>query len=138
MTLVCAPMYEKPSPSLKFITLIVPSINTESISPMKKRCHLSLFSNSLSRLHLPDQLVATKRSSYFLSLFLSFDFSSHTFCEHKSLGEPLGYKFYIKFTSNTLFKHTLVCLKTLLYIFHSNLGQCCFTMYTLKVQQVLA
>ena len=113
--------------ALKFNTLIVPSINEESISPTMKLCRLSSFSNSLSRSHLPGPLVwSARRFFIFLSLFLSI-FITHFFHEHKSLREPPGYTFYIKFTwtLNTPFKHTFVCLITHSFIsgFHSNLGQ---------------
>ena len=43
--------------ALKFNTLIVPSSNVESISPMMKHCRFSSFSNSLSRSHLPGHHV---------------------------------------------------------------------------------
>ena len=62
---------------LKFNTFIVPSINIESISPMMKRCRLSLFSSYLSRSHLPGPFVWSARRFF---IFLSFfRFSSHTF-----------------------------------------------------------
>ena len=98
---------------LKFNTFIVPSINIESISPTMKRCRLSLFSSYLSCSHLPGHLVWSARRFFYLSFFLLI-FIAHFFHEHKSLREPPGYKFYVRFTwnLNTLFKHTFVCLIT--------------------------
>ena len=57
MALVCAPMSEKLSLSRMFNTLIVPSMNIESISPMMKHCLVSSVCNSLLRSDLPDHLV---------------------------------------------------------------------------------
>ena len=109
------------------VLLIIPSFCIESISPMMKRCLLSLFSNSLLRSLLSDQLERSARRflSFFLSFFLSI-FIAH-FLQVQEFALAPGIQTCVKFmlNLNTLFKHTFVCLIThsFICVFNSNLGQ---------------